>query len=81
MEPHSETKSKVTDPVCGMQVDAEKAAVFGRVVTHANEIFYFVLPDRFDNGDTGNDSGGDASGDAGCQSHPTHRLPLEPSRY
>jgi glycosidase len=30
----------------------------------SNEIFYFVLPDRFDNGDPGNDEGGDSSGDS-----------------
>jgi pullulanase-type alpha-1,6-glucosidase len=29
----------------------------------SNESFYFVLPDRFDNGDQGNDTGGDSSGD------------------
>jgi glycosidase len=28
-----------------------------------NNIFYFVLPDRFDNGDVSNDTGGDLSGD------------------
>ncbi|MGD2077886.1 MAG: alpha-amylase family glycosyl hydrolase, partial [Chloroflexota bacterium] len=29
----------------------------------ANDFFYFVLPDRFQNGDPANDSGGDVSGD------------------
>ena len=28
-----------------------------------DDVFYFVMPDRFDNGDTSNDTGGDASGD------------------
>jgi glycosidase len=28
-----------------------------------DNIFYFVLPDRFENGDPGNDAGGDTSGD------------------
>ncbi|MCP3976215.1 MAG: pullulanase-type alpha-1,6-glucosidase, partial [bacterium] len=28
-----------------------------------DDVFYFVMPDRFDNGDTGNDAGGDLSGD------------------
>ena len=28
-----------------------------------DEVFYFVMPDRFDNGDPGNDAGGDTSGD------------------
>jgi hypothetical protein len=29
----------------------------------SDESFYFVLPDRFDNGDSANDAGGDTSGD------------------
>ena len=28
-----------------------------------DDVFYFVMPDRFDNGDPGNDAGGDLSGD------------------
>ncbi|MFW2336120.1 alpha-amylase family glycosyl hydrolase, partial [Ilumatobacter sp.] len=28
-----------------------------------DDVLYFVMPDRFDNGDTGNDAGGDTSGD------------------
>jgi pullulanase-type alpha-1,6-glucosidase len=28
-----------------------------------DDVFYFVMPDRFDNGDPGNDTGGDLSGD------------------
>ena len=28
-----------------------------------DNVFYFVMPDRFDNGDPGNDAGGDLSGD------------------
>ena len=32
-------------------------------VNAQDEVFYFVLPDRFANGDTSNDAGGDLSGD------------------
>ena len=32
-------------------------------VAAQDDVFYFVMPDRFDNGDPGNDAGGDLSGD------------------
>ncbi|KAA3665386.1 MAG: hypothetical protein DWQ04_00880, partial [Chloroflexi bacterium] len=32
-------------------------------VAAQDDVFYFVMPDRFDNGDTSNDAGGDLSGD------------------
>ncbi len=37
-------------------------------------VFYFVMPDRFDNGDTSNDAGGDLSGDPLVNGlDPTHK--------
>ncbi len=39
-----------------------------------DDVFYFVMPDRFDNGDPGNDAGGDTSGDPLVNGlDPTHK--------
>jgi len=43
-------------------------------VAAQDNIFYFLMPDRFDNGDPGNDTAGDASGDPLVNGYdPTHK--------
>jgi glycosidase len=51
--------------------DAELAAPSARLET--DEVFYFVLPDRFSNGDPANDTGGMSGGALEHGFDPTHR--------
>jgi pullulanase-type alpha-1,6-glucosidase len=43
----------------------------------SDEVFYFVMPDRFENGDPGNDTAGDTSGDPLVHGH----LPTDKDYY
>ena len=57
----------------GLSLAAAQPAVDLRQRPPTDEIIYFVLPDRFDNGDASNDTGGIAGGRLQHGYDPTHR--------